>query len=104
MTHDEQPEGDEPKQTFSTAEVKAIIASLQTVQPTFRLLTRVQAAQYVQAIGKKSCSAKSLANLASEGKGPPYITLGNETFYLPSDIDDWILAKRVNPKTRNSAK
>ena len=79
-----------------------MIDSLRHVEPSFKLLTREQAAEFIRTMGKKTCTAKSLANLASEGKGPKFIRLGNEVFYLASDIEQWILQQRVDPRRRGT--
>ena len=84
--------------SFSEDEVKAVIDSLQRVKPSFKLLSREQAADFIRSIGKRSCTGKTLANLASDGKGPRFLRLGNETFYLPSDIESWVLDQRIDPR------
>ena len=91
---------DDQVRLFTEQEVKAVIDSLQTVEPSFKLLSREQAAEFIRNMGKKTCTAKSLANLASDGKGPRFIPLGNETFYLPRDIEEWILSRRIDPRRR----
>ena len=68
--------------TFTEEEVKAIIDSLQRVRPSFILLTRKQAAVFIRKMVKDDefkQTAKSLANLVSEGKGPFYLKMGNKT-------------------------
>ena len=100
MTEQKKDHENQQQKTFSEAEVKAVIDSLQHVKPSFKLLNREQAADFIRAMGKTSCSAKSLANMASDGKGPRFLRLGNETFYLPSDIEDWVLDLRIDPRRR----
>ena len=69
--------------------------------PKLGLLCRKGAAEYINATtrGAKSYTPKALANLASRGKGPPYLKLGNETYYLEQDINMWIWNKRIVPSS-----
>ena len=55
------------------------------------LLTRKEAADYLKRRWKQRVSAQTLANYASDMKGPPYqITdSGSDALYLRQDLDIW---------------
>lgn len=57
--------------------------------PTRKLLTRKEAATYISANYFK-ITARTLADYASAGIGPPYRLLGGAAHYNRQDIDEWI--------------
>lgn len=54
-------------------------------------LTREKAAEYLGGI-----SPETLATWASRGGGPRFIKIGSRVFYLQSDLDAFIEARRVS--------
>ena len=85
---------------FTVQEVVLLVAELRKLVPHNPLLSRSEAADYINSRTRnsKSYTAKALANLASRGMGPPYCKLGNETFYAENDIEGWIYKQRIVPK------
>lgn len=43
-------------------------------------------------------SASSLAQRRVYGKGPPYIKFGGKVFYKGSDLNSWLMSRRVEPQ------
>ncbi|MEM9358651.1 MAG: hypothetical protein AAGB04_20925 [Pseudomonadota bacterium] len=87
------------RKKFHLLEVAELIAEVERLKPKFVLLSRKDAAEYINTAtrGAKSYTPKALANLASRGMGPPYLKLGNEAYYLEHDLNAWILSKRIVP-------
>lgn len=78
-------------------ELAELIASIDQLRPRFDLLKRTAASEYLVSRGATNYTSKALANLASRGQGPPYLKLGNDTYYLEHDLDAWILQQRIVP-------
>jgi hypothetical protein len=70
-------------------------------EPFSRLLTRVEAAQYLKRHGFP-VAAKTLATLVSRGGGPTYRRFGGRAIYDPKDLLAWAEA-RCSPPRRSSA-
>ena len=66
-----------------------------------RLLTRVEAAQYLQQHGFP-VAARTLATLVSRGGGPAYRRFGQRALYRTEDLLAWA-ESRCSPPRRNSA-
>lgn len=60
-------------------------------------LTRAQVAEHYP------ISAHTLAKLASEGKGPRFYKPTDKCLYRPEDIEAWIEASVIVPKTQSGA-
>ena len=66
-----------------------------------RLLTRVEAAQFLQRHGFP-VAARTLATLVSRGGGPAYRRFGQRALYRTEDLIAWAEA-RLAPPRRSSA-
>lgn len=88
------------RRKFNLQEVAWLLTEVEKLAPKNVLLSRVEAAEYLNSRTRKSrgYTAKALANLASRGMGPPYCKLGNETFYAENDIEGWIYKQRIVPE------
>jgi hypothetical protein len=63
------------------------------------VITREQAVEYLQSLGWEG-TEDTVRQLASGGKGPPYIRLGRQTFYKPEELEEWYedrKARKVPP-------
>ena len=58
------------------------------------LLTRIKAAQYLEAQGIRS-SRSTLARAAMEGDGPQYALIGRTAYYKIECLDQWLEAQMV---------
>lgn len=83
---------------FSLQEIAELKLAIEKLRTKPDLLKRCQAAEYIADRGAINYTAKALANLASRGLGPPYLKLGNDTYYLENDLDAWLYSKRIVPK------
>lgn len=75
------------------------MAEQQTAHPTERtpiLTPRVLASRWDMSQGH-------LANLRSEGSGPPYVKLGSRILYRLEDVENYEAARLVLPGTRTRA-
>jgi hypothetical protein len=70
-------------------------------EPFSRLLTRAEAAQFLQQRGFP-IAAKTLATLVSRGGGPAYRRFGSRALYCAEDLLAWAEA-RCTPPRRSSA-
>ena len=70
-------------------------------EPINRLLTRVEAAQFLQQHGFP-VAAKTLATMVSRGGGPAYRRFGQRALYRAEDLADWA-ESRCSPPRRSSA-
>ena len=61
------------------------------IRPEF--VSRDKADSYIPGL-----NPKTLANLASLGKGPPYHKVGRRCFYRYEDLVNWITRNRVKTK------
>lgn len=59
---------------------------------TPRFLTRHEAAQYLTGEGFP-CASKTLAKLACQGGGPPFIKFGLRVLYRPDDLISWAVSR-----------
>jgi len=66
-----------------------------------RLLTRLEAAQFLQQRGFP-VAAKTLATLVSRGNGPTYRRFGGRALYCAEDLLAWA-DSRCSPPRRSSA-
>lgn len=57
--------------------------------PTRKLINRIEAAKYISD-NYYQVTGKTLANYATESKGPPYRLLGGVAHYTREDIDVWM--------------
>jgi hypothetical protein len=39
------------------------------------------------------CAAKTLADWATKGSGPAYVSVGGRSFYFRADLDAWIASR-----------
>ena len=74
-------------------------AELSALTPHFNFaserLTRRQAADYL------GMSHEFLeVDVVTKRHGIPYIKVGRKVFYLKSDLDTWVLARRHNPSVK----
>lgn len=72
-------------------------------QNASRLLSRVEAAKYIEDSWNIPCKAKTLAKLAVVGGGPVY-RLAHQRYprYAVDDLDDWARS-RLGPKQRSTS-
>ena len=70
-------------------------------EPINRLLTRVEAARFLQQRGFP-VAARTLATLVSRGGGPAYRRFGQRALYRTEDLLAWA-ESRCSPPRRNSA-
>lgn len=56
-------------------------------------LTPILAKQYLWRKWNIVYSTKYLARLRSEGGGPFYVKRGNRIYYVPHELDDWVLSR-----------
>jgi len=70
-------------------------------EPFSRLLTRVEAARFLQQRGFP-VAARTLATLVSRGGGPAYRRFGQRALYRTEDLLAWA-ESRCSPPRRNSA-
>ena len=70
-------------------------------EPINRLLTRVEAARFLQQRGFP-VAARTLATLVSRGGGPAYRRFGPRALYRTEDLLAWA-ESRCSPPRRNSA-
>ena len=70
-------------------------------EPINRLLTRVEAARFLQQRGFP-VAARTLATLVSRGGGPAYRRFGQRALYRTEDLIAWA-ESRCSPPRRNSA-
>ena len=64
--------------------------------------TSTQAAEpltEVEAAGRLGLKVATLRAWRHQGKGPAFVRLGRAIRYLPSDIDDFLIANRHQPKS-----
>lgn len=68
-----------------------------------RLLSRVEAAKYVEQVWSVPCKPKTLAKLAVVGGGPLY-RLAHHRYarYAVADLDEWARS-RLGPKQRSTS-
>jgi len=68
-----------------------------------RLLSRAEAAKYIESSWNIPCKAKTLAKLAVLGRGPVY-RLAHRRYprYALADLDDWARS-RLGPKQRSTS-
>ena len=71
------------------------------VEPINRLLTRTEAAQFLQQRGFP-IAARTLATLVSRGGGPTYLRFGQRALYRVEDLAAWAEA-RLAPPRRSTA-
>jgi hypothetical protein len=71
------------------------------VEPFSRLLTRTEAARYLQNHGYP-VAARTLATLVPRGGGPAYRRFGQRALYRAEDLIAWA-EERCSPPRRNSA-
>jgi hypothetical protein len=57
-------------------------------------LRRAEAARRIRETHNQPCSPGSLANLASEGGGPPFRYVGRYPFYPIWGLDAWAMSRR----------
>jgi hypothetical protein len=57
-----------------------------------RFYRRNEAAQYLQDTYRIRCSAKTLANYASIGKGPKFYHHGRFPIYSKDELDNWAIS------------
>lgn len=67
-----------------------------------RYLTRKDAAAWFQAKGLRHVTAKHLADLADDGRGPAYHRMGKYAYYAERDLDAW-LKEALRPAERGRA-
>ena len=68
---------------------RGLVVAMELTQPQVFVhpdgrLDRKNAAIYI------GCSAKTLADWATKGNGPPYLFVGGRVFYFRHDLDAWI--------------
>jgi hypothetical protein len=71
------------------------------VEPFSRLLTRAEAARFLQERGYP-VATRTLATLVSRGGGPAYRRFGQRALYRAEDLAAWAEA-RLAPPRRSSA-
>jgi hypothetical protein len=71
------------------------------VEPFSRLLTRAEAARFLQERGFP-IAARTLATMVSRGGGPAYRRFGQRTLYRAEDLIAWA-EERCPPPRRSSA-
>lgn len=89
---------DKKEARFSLQDVAELYRAIEQLRPRYKLLKRELAAKHLAAIGATNYTAKALANLASRGNGPPYLRLGNDSYYLEHDLESWLLKQRIVPR------
>jgi len=67
-----------------------------TNRPSPIMVTRQRVSEYFAGL-----SAKTLANLACDGEGPPYFKRGKIVWYQISDIENWLTAYPVQTSDVN---
>ncbi len=66
-------------------------------QPTHKLyLSRAQAAEYLQE-RYGAYTKQTLAKMAVDGTGPKFRRMGAFTYYLESDLDEWVAERMSAP-------
>ena len=65
------------------------------------LLTRAQAAEYLERIGAPVAHA-TLAKLASIGGGPRFRRFGRKPVYAAADLDAWVAGRMTESATSTS--
>lgn len=53
------------------------------------LLNRKQAADYLRSLRCTVTTARTLAQMACEGGGPPYYMEGNRALYSKAELEEW---------------
>ena len=71
------------------------------VEPINRLLTRAEAAQFLQQRGYP-VAMRTLATMVSRGGGPTYLRFGQRALYRVEDLIAWAEG-RCSPPHRSSA-
>jgi hypothetical protein len=66
-----------------------------------RLLTRTAASQYLHDLGRP-VSPNTLAKLAVNGGGPPFVKFMSRALYDPDDLDYWAATKTSAKRTSTS--
>ncbi len=66
-----------------------------------RYLTRKRAADHLTAIGRPT-APQALADMASDGVGPPYGLVRGRALYEVSALEDWVAAEMARPVPRRS--
>jgi hypothetical protein len=74
----------------------------QAEQTEERELRRAEAARRIRETHNQPCSPGRLANLASEGGGPPFRYVGRYPFYPICGLDAWAMSRR-GPLVRSTA-
>lgn len=68
-----------------------------------RLLSRVEAAEYLNQLGGIRITGKALAKRAVLGTGPRYHRFGGRVLYRPSDLAAWFEENLSAPYSSTSA-
>jgi hypothetical protein len=69
---------------------------------TPRYLTPKEASRYINTKYGVSRSPNTLAKLRSMGGSPAYYTIGRHIYYLPQDLDEWIVVRILGHRTSTS--
>lgn len=66
-----------------------------------RYLSRALAAQHLTTLGRKT-STQALADMASDGVGPPYGIVRGRALYEVSGLEEWVAAEMARPLPKHS--
>ena len=67
-------------------------------------LRRAQASQYLEEVHGYLIAPSTLAQMAVQGRGPPYEKWGAFPYYLPETLDYWAAERLAQPPRRRARK
>ncbi len=67
-----------------------------------RYLPRRGAADHLTAITGRKWSAQALADMASDGVGPPYGIVRGRALYEVSGLEEWVASEMARPLPKHS--